>query len=35
MNPVVTIAFSVGALRGEFHFVTDQSCLTLFAQDLI
>ena len=34
-NPVVTIAFSVGALRGEFHFVTDQSCLTLFAQDLI
>src|SRR4051812_37716863 len=34
LNPVVTITFSAGALRGEFHFVTDQSCLALFAQGL-
>jgi hypothetical protein len=34
LNPVVTVTFSAGALHGEFHFVTDQSCLTLFAQDL-
>ena len=34
LNPVVTIAFSAGALQGEFHFVTDQSCLALFAQEL-
>jgi hypothetical protein len=33
-NPVVSIAFSAGVLRGEFHFVTDQSCLALFAQEL-
>ena len=34
LNPVVTIRFSAGALHGEFHFVTDQSCLSLFAQEL-
>ena len=34
LNPVVSISFSAGALQGEFHFVTDQSCLTLFAQEL-
>jgi hypothetical protein len=34
LNPVVSITFSAGALQGEFHFVTDQSCLTLFAQEL-
>ena len=34
LNPVVSLTFSAGALRGEFHFVTDQSCLTLFAQEL-
>jgi hypothetical protein len=28
LSPVVTITFSAGALHGEFHFVTDQSCLT-------
>jgi hypothetical protein len=33
-HPVFTVSFSAGALRGEFHFVTDQSCLTLFAQEL-
>ena len=34
LNPVVSIAFSAGQLRGKFHFVTDQSCLTLFAGEL-
>ena len=34
LNPVVSITFSAGTLRGEFHFVTDQSCLGLFAQEL-
>jgi hypothetical protein len=34
LNPVVSITFSAGALQGEFHFVTDQSCLRLFAQEL-
>jgi hypothetical protein len=33
-NPVVTIAFAAGSLRGEFHFVTDQSCLGQFAYSL-
>lgn len=32
--PVVTISFSAGELRGEFHFVTDQSCLGLFCAGL-
>jgi hypothetical protein len=34
LNPIVTIAFSSGTLWGEFHFVIDQSCLALFAQEL-
>jgi hypothetical protein len=34
MKPVVTIAFLAGALQGEFHFVTDQSCLALFVEEL-
>jgi hypothetical protein len=34
LNPVVTIAISAGKLCGEFHFATDQSCLTMFAQEL-
>lgn len=34
LNPVVSIAFAAGALHGEFHFVTDQSCLALFAKEL-
>jgi hypothetical protein len=34
LHPVVTITFSAGALQGEFHFITDQSCLTGFAQEL-
>lgn len=33
-HPVVSISFSAGALQGEFHFVTDQSCLALFADGL-
>jgi hypothetical protein len=34
LNPVISIVFSVDALYGEYHFVTDQSCLSLFAQEL-
>lgn len=34
LNPVVSITLSAGKLRSEFHFVTDQSCLTIFAQEL-
>jgi hypothetical protein len=33
-HPVFTVCFSAGALQGEFHFVTDQSCLALFAEEL-
>ena len=33
-HPVFTVYFSAGALQGEFHFVTDQSCLALFAEEL-
>ncbi len=33
-HPVVSISFSAGALQGAFHFVTDQSCLALFAEEL-
>jgi hypothetical protein len=33
-NPVVSVLFSAGSLKGEFHFITDQSCLNLFAQEL-
>ena len=33
-NPVVSIVYSAGALHGEFHFVTDQSCLAIFVQEL-
>jgi hypothetical protein len=33
-NLAVSIVFSVGEFRGEVHFVTDQSCLNLFMQDL-
>lgn len=33
-HPVFTISFSAGALQGEFHFVTDQSCLALFVEEL-
>ena len=34
LNPVISLTFSAGALQGEFHFVTDQSCLTHFAREL-
>jgi hypothetical protein len=33
-KPVVSIGFSIGALRGNFHIVTDPSCLALFAEGL-
>jgi hypothetical protein len=32
--PIITVNFAAGGLAGEFHFVTDQSCLDLFARDL-
>jgi hypothetical protein len=34
LNPVISITFSAGALHGVFHFVSDQSCLSLFVQEL-
>lgn len=34
LNPEVSIEYGAGNLRGEFHFITDQSCLTLFAREL-
>jgi hypothetical protein len=33
-HPVFSISFSAGALEGEFYFVTDQSCLALFVEEL-
>lgn len=33
-KPVVSIGFSIGALAGKFHIVTDPSCLALFAEGL-
>jgi len=33
-NPVVSITLCAGATRNEFHFVSDQSCLGIFAQEL-
>lgn len=33
-KPVVTIGFKIGRINGEFCFVTDQSCLKLFAEDV-
>ena len=32
---VVTVRFHVGLMTGEFYFVCDQSCLGLFAQDVM
>ena len=34
-HPVVSVLFSAGVMQGEFHFVTDQSCLSLFCQELL
>jgi len=34
-KPVVTVGFHIGRVSGEFCFVTDQSCLKLFADDVI
>jgi hypothetical protein len=34
LNPVVSILLAAGALRSEFHFVTDQSCLAMFSTEL-
>jgi hypothetical protein len=33
-HPLFTVSFSAGALQGEFHFVTDQSCLAIFVAEL-
>lgn len=34
-KPVVTIAFDFGRMKGEISFVTDQSCLGVFATELL
>ena len=34
-KPVVTVVFKIGSINGEFCFVTDQSCLRLFASDVV
>lgn len=34
LDPVISVSFSAGALQGEFHFTTDQSCLALFVEEL-
>ena len=31
---VVTVAFAAGPLSGEYHFVSDPSCLQIFSQEL-
>lgn len=33
-NPIVTAFLAAGALSGEFHFSTDQSCLDAFRRQL-
>lgn len=33
-HPTVTVSYSAGSLVGESHFVTDQSCLGIFAQEI-
>jgi hypothetical protein len=33
-HPVFSVSFSAGTLHGQFHFVTDQSCLALFVEGL-
>jgi hypothetical protein len=34
LNPVISISYRAGRLHGQFHFVTDQSCLGYFWQNL-
>lgn len=34
LNPVVSIALSAGVFYTYYHFVTDQSCLRIFAEEL-
>ncbi|WP_150107617.1 hypothetical protein [Pedosphaera parvula] len=34
LNPEVFITMTAGRLRSEFHFVTDQSCLAIFAREM-
>ena len=34
LNPVVSFGVSAGPLRSECHFVTDQSCLAIFRDEL-
>ena len=33
-NPVMTVLYRAGKLEGEYHLVTDQSCLGLFSEAL-
>lgn len=35
LNPVVSLVLAAGPFFSEFHFVTDQSCLGSFLNDLI
>lgn len=34
-HPVVSVLYSAGTMQGEFHFLTDQSCISLFCQELL
>jgi hypothetical protein len=34
LNPVVSVSLAASAFSCEFHFVTDQSCLTIFSSEL-
>lgn len=33
-HPVVTISLTAGPMKGEYHFLTDQSCLSIFSDEL-
>lgn len=34
LNPVLSMTLSAGVLQSSFHFITDQSCLSSFAQEV-
>jgi hypothetical protein len=34
-NPTVSVTLSAGSLNVDYHFVTDQSCLRMFAEELL
>lgn len=33
-HPVVSISLAAGPMKAEYHFLTDQSCLSLFSDEL-